>query len=177
MMSIFLKKILWATDFSDEAQEALLYAEAFAKTFKAKIVALHVVPDFSPVLYNAAYAIREDLARRINFIKDEAKKKLTALKKAKGIPFKAVVKEGSASKTIIETAEEEKVDMIVIGRRGMSAIEKLFIGSVANQVLRNSPVPCTYRFFRSGRGGKGFCLEAGQRLWVRSYAPPCARAS
>jgi nucleotide-binding universal stress UspA family protein len=93
MMSIFLKKILWATDFSDEAQEALLYAEAFAKTFKAKIVALHVVPDFSPVLYNAAYAIREDLARRINFIKDEAKKKLTALKKAKGIPFKAVVKE------------------------------------------------------------------------------------
>jgi nucleotide-binding universal stress UspA family protein len=151
MMSIFLKKILWATDFSDEAQEALLYAEAFAKTFKAKIVALHVVPDFSPVLYNAAYAIREDLARRINFIKDEAKKKLTALKKAKGIPFKAVVKEGSASKTIIETAEEEKVDMIVIGRRGMSAIEKLFIGSVANQVLRNSPVPILVTKKKTGK--------------------------
>ncbi|MCJ2514008.1 MAG: universal stress protein, partial [Candidatus Thermoplasmatota archaeon] len=61
MMSVFLKKILWATDFSDEAQEALLYAEAFAKTFKARIVALHVVPDFSPALYDAAYVIREDL--------------------------------------------------------------------------------------------------------------------
>ena len=140
-MSVFLKKILWATDFSDEAQEALLYAEAFAKAFKASIVALHVVPDFSPALYDAAYVIKEDLARRLNFIKEEEKNKLKAMKKAKGIPFKAIVREGSASKTIIETAEEEKVDLIVIGRRGMSAIEKLFIGSVANQVLRNSPVP------------------------------------
>jgi len=140
-MSRFLKKILWATDFSDEAQEALLYAEAFSKTFKASIVALHVVPDFSPALYNAASFIREDLARRLNFIKEEAKKKLMALKKAKGIPFKIIVKEGSASKKIIETAEEEKVDLTVIGRRGMSAIEKLFIGSVANHVLRNSSAP------------------------------------
>jgi nucleotide-binding universal stress UspA family protein len=150
-MSVFLKKILWATDFSDEAQEALIYAEAFAEVFKAKIVALHVVPDFSPALYDAAYVIREDLARRLNFIKEEEKNKLAAMKKAKGIPFKAIVKEGSASKTIIETAEEEKVDMIVMGRKGMSAIEKLFIGSVANQVLRNSPVPILITKKKTGK--------------------------
>jgi nucleotide-binding universal stress UspA family protein len=77
-MSGFLKKILWATDFSDEAQEALLYADAFAKAFKAGIVALHVVPDFSPALYDAAYAIREDLVRRLNFIKGQEEKKLLA---------------------------------------------------------------------------------------------------
>jgi nucleotide-binding universal stress UspA family protein len=151
MMSVFLKKILWATDFSDEAQEALLYAEAFAKAFKASIVALHVVPDFSPALYDAAYAIKEDLARRLNFIKEEEKKKLLTLKKAKGIPFKAIVKEGSASKTIIEVAEKEKAGLIVIGRRGMSAIEKLFIGSVANQVLRNSPVPILVTKKKTGK--------------------------
>jgi nucleotide-binding universal stress UspA family protein len=150
-MSGFLKKILWATDFSDEAQEALLYADAFAKAFKASIVALHVVPDFSPALYDAAYAIREDLVRRLNFIKGEEEKKLLTLKKAKGIPFKVIVKEGSASKTIIEVAEQEKADLIVIGRRGMSAIEKLFIGSVANHVLRNSPVPILVTKKKSGK--------------------------
>ncbi len=150
-MSDFLKKILWATDFSDEAQEALLYAHAFAKTFKASIIALHVVPDFSPALYDTAYVIRGELSRTVKLYKDEAKKKLEKLKKAKAIPFKAIVKEGSASKKIIETAEKEKVDLIVIGKRGMSAIEKLFIGSVANQVLRNSPVPVLITKKKTGK--------------------------
>jgi len=140
-MPAFLKKILWATDFSDEGQEACLYAMNFAKELKASLIAMHVVPDFSPALYNTSYSIRGELAKRVNFLKKEAKKKLESIKKAKEKPFKIIVKEGSPSKKIIETAEEEKVDLIVIGKRGLSAVEKLFIGSVANQVLRNSPVP------------------------------------
>jgi nucleotide-binding universal stress UspA family protein len=150
-MSDFLKKILWATDFSDEAQEALFYTVAFAKTFKAKIVALHIVPDFSPVLYDTASVIRGELARRVDDMKKEADNRLQTIKKAQGIPFKIIVKEGNASKKIIETAGEEKVDLIVIGRRGMSAIEKLFIGSVANHVLRNSPVPILVTKKKTGK--------------------------
>lgn len=150
-MSDFLKKILWATDFSDEAQEALFYTAAFAKTFNAKIVALHIVPDFSPVLYDTASVIRGELAQRVDDMKKEADKRLQTIKKAQGIPFKIIVKEGNASKKIIETAEEEKVDLIVIGRRGMSAIEKLFIGSVANHVLRNSPVPILVTKKKTGK--------------------------
>ena len=150
-MSNFLKKILWATDFSDEAQEALFYTYAFAKTFNAKIVALHIVPDFSPVLYDTASVIRGELARRVDDMKKEADKRLQTIKKVQGIPFKIIVKEGNASKKIIETAGEEKVDLIVIGRRGMSAIEKLFIGSVANHVLRNSPVPILVTKKKTGK--------------------------
>jgi len=140
-MAVFLKKILWATDFSDEAQEALLYADAFAKAFKANIVALHVIPDFSAALYDAAYVIKGELVRKVAAVKKDAEEKLKALQKARGLSFKSIVKEGTAAKVIIDVAEKEGVDLIVIGRRGMSAIEKLFIGSVANQVLRNSPVP------------------------------------
>ena len=140
-MAGFLKKILWATDFSDEAQESLLYAYAFAKAFKASIVALHVIPDFSAALYDAAYVIRGELVKKVAAVKKDAEQKLKTLQEAKGITFKSIVKEGTAAKVIIDVAEKEGVDLIVIGRRGMSAIEKLFIGSVANQVLRNSPVP------------------------------------
>lgn len=141
-MSGFLNKILWATDFSEEAQESLLYADAFAKTFKAKIVALHVVPDFSAALYDAAHVIKGELLQRVAAVKGEAEEKIKAISKEKGIPFeKIIVMEGTASKIIIDSAEKEGVDLIVIGRRGMSAVEKLFIGSVANQILRTSPVP------------------------------------
>ncbi len=140
-MSGFIKKILWTTDFSDEAREALLYADAFTKTFRSKVIALHVIPDISPALYDAAVVIKGELARRVDYVKMEAKKKLDAVKRAKNMTFKVLIEEGNAAKKIVEVAEKEKVDLIVMGRRGLSAIEKLFIGSVANRVLRNSPVP------------------------------------
>ncbi|MGD2295590.1 MAG: universal stress protein [Candidatus Aminicenantes bacterium] len=141
-MSSFLKKILWATDFSEEAQESLLYADAFAKTFKAKIVALHVTPDFSAALYDAAHVIKGELLQKMAAVKGEAEEKLKEISKENKISFeKTLVVEGTASKIIVDSAEKEGVDLIVIGRKGMSAMEKLFIGSVANQVLRTSPVP------------------------------------
>jgi nucleotide-binding universal stress UspA family protein len=150
-MAGFLKKILWATDFSDEAHEALLYAHAFAKVFKAKIIALHVVPDFPPSLYDSGDMVREELLKIAKNVKEEAKRRLEKIKKARAIPFKIIVKEGPASKKIVETAEEEKVDLIAVGKRGMSAIEKLFIGSVANHVLRNSSVPILITKKKTGK--------------------------
>jgi nucleotide-binding universal stress UspA family protein len=150
-MTEFIKRILWTTDFSDEAQEALLYADAFAKAFKAKITALHVVPDVSPALYDTAAVIKGEIARRVAFVKGEAKKKLETLEKSKDMTFNILIEEGSAAKKIIEVAEKEKADLIVMGRRGLSAIEKLFIGSVANHVLRNSPVPLLLTKKKSGK--------------------------
>lgn len=150
-MAGFIKKILWATDFSDEARESLLYADAFAKAFRAKITALHVIPDISPALYDAALVVKGELAKRVAFMKEETQKKFDALKKAKNIDFKTLIKEGNAAKKIIETAEKEKADLIVLGRRGLSAIEKLFIGSVANQVLRGSPIPVLLTKKKTGK--------------------------
>jgi nucleotide-binding universal stress UspA family protein len=150
-MANFMKKILWTTDFSDEAQEALLYADAFAKTFDAGIIALHVVPDISPALYDAALVVKGELEKRVAYMREETQKKFDALKKAKSMKFEALIRQGNPAKTIIQTAEEQKVDLIVLGRRGLSAIEKLFIGSVANQVLRNSPVPVLLTKKKSGK--------------------------
>ena len=150
-MAVFLKKILWVTDFSDEAQEAFVYAKAFAKTFRAKLLALHVVPDFSPTLYNTTAVIKSELAKRLTQMKKEAERKLNALKKRQKLEFQSIITEGNASKKIIETAEKKNVDMIVMGKRGTSAIEKLFIGSVANQVLRNSNVPVLLTKKKTGK--------------------------
>jgi len=150
-MTNLLKKILWATDFSDESQEALLYASIFAKTFNAKLIALHVVPDFSPALYDTEIVIKGELAQKVDIIKKEAKNRLDNLRETKGMSFESLVKEGNASKKILETAEEENIDLIVVGKRGMSVIEKLFIGSVANQLLRNSHIPLLITKKRRGK--------------------------
>ena len=136
-----LKKILWATDFSDEAKEALLYAEAIAKSFKAELMALHVVPDFSPAFYDFAAVIKGEIAKRIGAVKKKAKMKLEGMAKSMGLSLDIIIQEGTASKKIVEIAAREEADLIVMGKRGHSAIEKLFLGSVANQVLRNSSVP------------------------------------
>lgn len=140
-MTKFLKNILWATDFSKESEEALLYAQTFAQTFKADLTALHVVPDFSPALYDTAAVISGELAKRVAAFKKNADTRLKKLQEEKAVSFRVMIKEGSASKKIIETAQETGADLIVMGRKGQSAIEKLFIGSIANQVLRNSSIP------------------------------------
>jgi nucleotide-binding universal stress UspA family protein len=141
-MKDFIKNILWATDFSHEGQEALAYAQVFAKTFGAEITALHVTPDFSLALYYDSPAILQELVLRTEKTKQEGQKKLEAVGRKKGISFKkALVTEGPAARKIIETAEAEKADLIVIGKRGHGTMEDVLIGSVANHVLRHSPVP------------------------------------
>ncbi len=141
-MGRFLKNILWATDFSKESRAALAYAEVFAEKFSAEITAVHVAPDFSPALYDASPAVEQQLIVRMDMIRKDAKAKLARLGRKAGRPFrKIVLAEGSAAKKIIETAENEKADLIVMGKKGHSVLEKILIGSTANHVLRHSPVP------------------------------------
>jgi nucleotide-binding universal stress UspA family protein len=150
-MADFLKHILWATDYSDESQEALLYAGLFAKTFGARLSALHVVPDFSPVLYESLPAIEAELTGRIEEAEEAAKARIRDISKARGIVFDDVlIRKGSAAKAICEAADKENADLVVIGQTGISGAGPSAIGSVANQVLRSSAVPVLVTKKRKG---------------------------
>jgi nucleotide-binding universal stress UspA family protein len=140
-MPDFLKKILWPTDFSDEALEALAQAEHLAQTFGAELLALHVVPEYPISLYNSAVSVQGELIRRIDVIKNDARDRLERIKEKRSTSFRSVIGEGNSAKEIIRVAEEEGVDLIVMGKKGLSALEKIFIGSVANQVLRHARMP------------------------------------
>jgi len=80
-----------------------------------------------------------------------AVEKFESFQKAKGVTFEYFIKDGNAAKVIVETAEDQKADLIVIGRKGLSAIERLFIGNVANQVLRHSSIPILITKKKSGK--------------------------
>jgi nucleotide-binding universal stress UspA family protein len=150
-MADFINKILWATDFSDEAYEAFTHADIFAKTFGANIFGLHVIPGFSPEHYQSAIVVIEELKKRTEHMKNTAAERFKSFQKARSVSFKYLIKEGNASKVIVETAKELDADLIVIGRKGLSAIERLFIGNVANQVLRHSPIPILVTKKKSGK--------------------------
>ena len=141
-MAGFIKNILWPTDFSPEGQEALLYAGLFAEAFSARITALHVVPDLAPAFYADSPIVAQELSGRMAEMSEKAQARLLAVATKKDLAFKkVVVAEGSAAKRIVEAAEKEKADLIVMGKKGQSMLERVLIGSVANHVLRHSPVP------------------------------------
>jgi len=150
-MTDLVNKILWATDFSDEAREAFTYADIFAKTFGAEILGLHVLPGFSPEHYQSAIVVINELKKRTEHMMNVAVEKFESFQKAKGVTFEYFIKDGNAAKVIVETAEDQKADLIVIGRKGLSAIERLFIGNVANQVLRHSSIPILITKKKSGK--------------------------
>ncbi|MGB9765279.1 MAG: universal stress protein [Candidatus Saccharicenans sp.] len=141
-MNYQIKNILWATDFSSEAQMALIQADYLAKKFGASIKALHVVPDFAPALYETRGVVVAELVERQEESQMIAQEKLKKISEKTGIKFsKTMVEIGSAGRKIPEVAEKEKCQLIAIGRKGMSALEKILMGSVASKVLRHSRIP------------------------------------
>jgi len=130
-----IKSILWATDFSGESLTALAYANYLARRFGAGVKALHVVPDFAPALYETRGVVVAELMEKQEKSREQALKKLQRLSDKNEIKFsKIIVETGSAGRKIAEVAEKEKCQLIAIGRKGLSALEKILLGSVANQV-------------------------------------------
>lgn len=137
-----IKNVLWATDFSEESKEALAYASFLAKAFKAKLTALHVVPDFAPALYEAWPEAQAELIGKIEGSKASAKAQLEHMCAKQGVcADKIVVTEGAAAKVILKTAKKEGAGLIVVGRKGVSGNEPNLIGSVTHRILRGARVP------------------------------------
>lgn len=141
-MNYKIKNILWSTDFSAESLTALNYANYLAEHFKASIKAVHVVPDFAPALYETRAMMVADLVKRQEDLIVKARKRLEKISVKNPIKFsKILIETGSAGKKVPEIAEKEHCQLIAVGRKGMSALEKIVLGSVANQILRRSKVP------------------------------------
>lgn len=72
---------------------------------------------------------------------DEAIRYIEELAKTEGVDVGKWIMEGQPAKEILRLAEEESVDLIVMGTLGKSGIEKFLLGSVADKVTRGSSIP------------------------------------
>jgi nucleotide-binding universal stress UspA family protein len=132
--------ILVTHDFSDRSTEAVRIAGAWADALGAELTLLHVV---EPVVYPDYYAINMASSDTMTRLRDRA---VVALDRAAdeilgARPVNTTVLIGRAAETIIVEAEASEIDLVVMGTRGLSGLEQLVLGSVAEAVLRRCPVP------------------------------------
>jgi len=138
------KKVLFCTDFSENADYAFEFAYGIAKRDEGLLYILHVIPGNPQELLIEKVlpeGIKETMNRVIEKDVDTKYKKHYAEKIRDGISFKVITKFGRADEEIIGFAQKEKVDLIVIGTHGETGIERVFFGSVAEKVFRRSPFP------------------------------------
>jgi nucleotide-binding universal stress UspA family protein len=136
-----IKTILWATDFSKESRFCLPYLKCFSNTLNSKNYALYVLPEFSDWVYEAAYFSDDELKKATEGTRKKTMTKIVTTSKQSGVDFDARVLDGIASEEIIKFAGANQVDLIFAGRRGISEIEQILIGSTTSRLVRNSGVP------------------------------------
>ncbi|MBP8863983.1 MAG: universal stress protein [Anaerolineae bacterium] len=132
------KRILFAHDATPAAERALPYLEHLARVEEGTVLVLHVYepPERYSTMpgYDALVTSMESLAQEVV---DDAVTYLSAA----GVPAEGLVRAGAPAQTILQTALEEKVTLIVLGTRGPSNVKDLLLGDVSTEVLRYARCP------------------------------------
>jgi nucleotide-binding universal stress UspA family protein len=137
-----MKKIIWATDGSSEAQEALKYAVYIAKEFSAEITGIYVSTNKIKSIYSELYLSKQELFNNLeeseerNFEKSFSK--IESRLGSKGIHFTGKVLRGEAASRIVSFVQKENADLVVIGVRGHGLLDKMLLGSTTLKILKKS---------------------------------------
>lgn len=138
---ILLKNILFATDFSVAAHAALPYALAMARHYGSMLHAVHVISELDlllrpePTSFSTYEAVLGDETRiALQKIRD-------LIPELNDMANDVQVCRGKVWDAISQNVSENRVDLIVVGTHGRTGVGKLLIGSVAEEILRQSPCP------------------------------------
>jgi nucleotide-binding universal stress UspA family protein len=134
---ITLKNILFATDFSQAAEAAAPIAIQVARRYGAKVYGVHVnrLDDYTGAAPNAWAAMAEAAERET---KEDAARLNEQLQ---GIEHEVVIGEGNLWEALSNVIQQKEIDLVVVGTRGRTGFGKTLLGSVAEQILRQSPCP------------------------------------
>lgn len=131
------KNILFTTDYSDAAAAALPYATNLARTYGAKIWALHVnPPTINPMTEPSSWRPLEEAAEIRK--KEQTEKLREAMR---GMKPEILIAEGDLWSILDATVRNNNIDLIVMGTRGRSGIAKITLGSVAEEIFRSVSCP------------------------------------
>lgn len=152
---IKLRNLLYLTDFSEPAEATLPFVTAIAREYGSKIYACHILlpnvyacmaPEFGDVVFagleQGAEAKMQSIESRLN-----------------GLPHQTMIERGSEVRaTLQRIVEENNIDLLVLGTHGRRGVQKLVLGSVAEEVWRiaNVPVLTVGPGVRRAQSGEGF---------------------
>jgi nucleotide-binding universal stress UspA family protein len=138
------KAILVAVDESPQAAAALELAIGLAKTLGAALTLVHAIDPaaIASAADDAAAATAMEIElEELQTAGLELVEAASAKARAAGISAATVVRDGTPSRVILDTARRTDSDLIVIGTHGRHGVARFFVGSCAEAVLRESPVP------------------------------------
>jgi Universal stress protein UspA and related nucleotide-binding proteins len=140
MTSALYKKIFIATDGSTQNRKAIQHSIELAKLSGAKLYAGYVVDTaaFASIPMDSGWEMMYELLEQEANVATES---VGEMAKDAGIPFEMVTLEGNPSHEIIEFADNNDIDLIVLGTLGKTGLDRFLLGSVAEKVTRNSKVP------------------------------------
>ena len=134
------KHILAATDFSEPSQKAVRLATQLARNFKASLTLVHVF-EYPRALYSPAALYAGDLVEPVlEEVESTMEEMIRSI--SRDVPLvSAKIRQGVPYEQILAAAKESGADLIVMGTRGRTGIAHVMLGSVAEKVVRLSPVP------------------------------------
>jgi nucleotide-binding universal stress UspA family protein len=153
-----IKRILVPIDLSENSLVPLDQAVDLAKRYEAEVFLVHVI---EPVYFTGAFAgeipvvmaeVRDAQERQANAVLDKVVQRL----RKEAVPCRALITDGSPYLGIVEAARQNKADVIVMATHGRTGVSHLFLGSVAERVVRTADCPVlTVRSKRAEKTGAG----------------------
>ncbi len=135
-----IKTILAPVDFSDRSAVAAQHATALAMHFGSRVIFAHVI-DAAPPEYRAltlGHAF-EEMADFHSVM--QTKLEAFARETAEGVPFEAVVAEGSPAHRLVVLADEMDVDFAVMATHGYGAFRRFLVGSTTAKLIHDLSCP------------------------------------
>lgn len=135
---IALKNVLFATDFSACSNAALPYALSITRRYEAKCYAAHVMPTKAEMVMMSPEswpALIEEEEKKTQAYIEQLEKQF------QGLPHEVLKLRGKIADTLTQIVEERDIDLLVLGTHGRAGVGKLFLGSVAEEILRRAPCP------------------------------------
>ncbi|MFN7942183.1 MAG: universal stress protein [Thermoanaerobaculia bacterium] len=151
-----IRKVLFPTDFSQTSRQALDHALALADVFGAELHLVHVL------VFDAADPLSPEhqlpnpdelYARLAGLAASEMSALLSPFRERPLSLIERTVRATSPADAIVDYASREEIDLIVMGTHGRRGAKRLWMGSVATEVLRHAP--CSVVTLRDLPGGRG----------------------
>ena len=137
-----MKKILVPTDFSKYADKALNYAVCIAKKARAEVILLHARDELkSPLVDGGKKNLDDENNEMIIELTHKLKQYETSIEQTEGVPVTIKLFEGKIVTSIITAAEENKVDLIVMGTLGTTGLKTMIYGTKTSHVISKTSIP------------------------------------
>ncbi|MEO5884830.1 MAG: universal stress protein [Candidatus Limnocylindrales bacterium] len=133
-----IASVLLATDLSATSTPAEDEALRLASGLGARLIAVSVIDPGTLRLPGGRFRLRVDQVRDE---REAAAQRLVARARDLGVPTAFLVWEGDPGEAIVDAAEAEQADLIVLGTHGRRGLDRSIFGSVSDHVVRHAPCP------------------------------------